>query len=392
MQGIDAHTECAQDMRMKTADLECENHSDITSFSSPQTLQEITMTHAIETNPTTLPLAREYTPLELMRHRIRKQIRARMSADPQGESHDTAAMILLYNWARELPGTRGFTPLKRTSGSAGEHPSQALIRLIGSTSSLKVHLESVMHGETPEDQAIALRDFRTWSMAIARGMLVDQFNALPAGAPGLQALLARISTLTPHGASNAQEHGREARAYWHAIVYHLRKMGNPNAYGPSAREGTRAAHIENVKLPTWAQDPKNAEFLLKAIDRVHRKQINTYLEMHDCGKAFCLTTDENGKNHYPNHAEVSAEVWAKAGGAAVECELMRKDMLVHTASAGDCSSLACDPLAPILLLSALAEIHANATPIFSGFESDSFKIKFKQIERRGSALLKTWLN
>lgn len=360
--------------------------SDLASFSSPQPLLEITITYAIETHPTSSPLPR--TSLELLRHRIRKQIRARMSADPQGESHDTAAMILIYNWSRELPGTRGFTPLKRTSGSAGEHRSQTLIRLIGSASSLKVHLELVMLGETPEDQVIALRDFRTWSMAIAREMLVAQFQALPAGAPGLQALLARISNLTPHGASNAQEHGREARAYWHAIAYQLRKLSNPNTHGPRVRECTRASHIENVKLPRWAQKPKNAEFLLNAIGLVHSKQINTYLEMHDCGKAFCLTVDENGKNHYPNHAQISSEVWAKAGGAAVECELMRKDMLVHTASAGDCSSLACDPLAPILLLSALAEIHANAIPVFNGFESDSFKIKLKQIERRGSGIFR----
>ena len=40
-----------------------------------------------------------------------------------------------------------------------------------------------------------------------------------------------------------------------------------------------------------------------------------------------------------------------------------------------------------LLISALAEIHSNAQ-MFGGIESDSFKIKWKHIDRRGNAICK----
>ena len=334
--------------------------------------------------------AADVSPIVLLRRRIRQRIRARLSADPQGENHSTAEMILIYNWARGFAGTRGFSPLKRVGGNAGEHPFGALIRLVFKTDSLRAHLVSVMSDETAECQALALSHFRTWSMAIARDMLAAQFSALPAGTHGMQALLTRIAMLTPHGASNAYQHGREARVYWHALLHEFRKQIDPQALRPSLRERVSKAHIENLRMPHWAKNEAHAKRLVDAIHAIHPSMINTYLEMHDCGKAFCMTTDDQGKNHYPDHAQRSSDAWEKAGGFATECELMRKDMLVHTASASECETLASDPLSPVLLLSALAEIHANAEPIFGGFEGDSFKIKFKQLERRGAVLLKKW--
>jgi hypothetical protein len=44
-------------------------------------------------------------------------------------------------------------------------------------------------------------------------------------------------------------------------------------------------------------------------------------------------------------------------------------------------------MAVTLLLAGLAEIHANAE-MFNGFDSPSFKIKYKQIDRRGRAICK----
>lgn len=40
-----------------------------------------------------------------------------------------------------------------------------------------------------------------------------------------------------------------------------------------------------------------------------------------------------------------------------------------------------------LLITGLSEIHANAS-MFGGIESTSFKIKYKQIDSRGKAILK----
>ena len=45
------------------------------------------------------------------------------------------------------------------------------------------------------------------------------------------------------------------------------------------------------------------------------------------------------------------------------------------------------PEAISLLLVALSEIHANAE-MFGGIESTSFKIKWKQIDKRGNAICK----
>lgn len=40
-----------------------------------------------------------------------------------------------------------------------------------------------------------------------------------------------------------------------------------------------------------------------------------------------------------------------------------------------------------LLVTSLCEIHANAD-MFGGIESSSFKIKFKQLDRRGNQIIK----
>lgn len=46
--------------------------------------------------------------------------------------------------------------------------------------------------------------------------------------------------------------------------------------------------------------------------------------------------------------------------------------------------------AATLLLTSLAEIHANAS-MFGGIESTSFKIKYKHIAKRGKQIINEWL-
>lgn len=321
-----------------------------------------------------------------LRHQLRQKLRHALR---DGPSEDTSALILLLNWLRGLPGTRGFSPLKRVGPNGNDHGHRTLLELIMSASPGK-HLAALLDGEPEEERARLLQDFRLWALTIARTLWVDRFNALAAGTPGLKGLLEKAAMATPHGPSDALAHGSQARSYWYAILVHLRKV----VHGDNARTSGRfmtPEHIASVMLPSWASTPAQAAWLLNAIEKHPLSVIENYLRMHDCGKAFCMTLGDNGKPHYPDHAQVSARVWLKAGGLAIVAELMAKDMLVHTISAADCESFAADPLAPVLLIAALAEIHANAVPIFGGFDSDSFKIKFKQIERRGSALLKRWV-
>lgn len=117
--------------------------------------------------------------------------------------------------------------------------------------------------------------------------------------------------------------------------------------------------------------------------------IMTYLTFHDCGKPVCLTIDADGKRHFPDHARVSADVWSSFGGDPLIASLMRDDMVMHLLKAEDVESFSCNPNAPTLLLSALAEIHSNAN-MFGGLDSTSFKIKWKQINQRGKALMRIW--
>jgi hypothetical protein len=63
------------------------------------------------------------------------------------------------------------------------------------------------------------------------------------------------------------------------------------------------------------------------------------------------------------------------------------DMDIHLLKDAGVAEFAKRPQARALLLTGLAEIHANAS-MFGGFESIGFKSKWKQIDRRGKAILR----
>jgi hypothetical protein len=113
--------------------------------------------------------------------------------------------------------------------------------------------------------------------------------------------------------------------------------------------------------------------------------IEEYTIFHDCGKPYCLIYDEQGKKHFPNHAQVSSQTWLASGGNAQCAKLMSMDMMIHTMKANDIPEFIQHPEAITLLMVGLAEIHANAKT-FGGFDSTSFKIKWNQINKRGNAI------
>ena len=325
--------------------------------------------------------------LDTVRRRIRTRLHEKLSLDPTGNN---AVWILLYNWARGLPAERGFSPSKRASNNAGDHVSRTLLRLL-KPASTKFEIEALTHGEPENAKELARRDLRAWSMSATREILMPYFESMPAGTPGMRTLALAIAAATPHGPqSDAHAHGKDALGYFFAILTHLQAITKRGSFFRPQRYGMTQRMLETVKLPSWAADPENAKRLLHAMWKFPMAEIRAYLEGHDCGKAFCMTIDPSGKPHYPGHAQISARIWAKAGGTPLECELMAKDMLVHTVSASDCQSLSTDPLVPILMLAGLAEVHANAEKIFGGLESESFTIKFKQLDRRGKALMRGW--
>lgn len=135
-------------------------------------------------------------------------------------------------------------------------------------------------------------------------------------------------------------------------------------------------------LPQWYIEHKD-----KLLENLHPiETVKEYNIYHDCGKHLCLTIDENGKRHYPNHAEVSKKAWLDAGGDELTGRLIGLDMIFHTETFDQIIERNLD-IKDIctLMLTSLAELHANGE-MFGGFQSDSFKIKFKKLTKLGNKI------
>ncbi len=167
---------------------------------------------------------------------------------------------------------------------------------------------------------------------------------------------------------NTLEHGEAVWAKYQALQ-------------AAAAEG---ALPEGWRAPKW--------WSVEAAQRLASAQpdpglMSNYLRYHDCGKPLCRQVDEQGRAHFPDHARASAELWASIGGHPDEVWLMANDMLLHAGLAQECEPLKGHRLMPALMFAALAELHANAE-MFGGPQTDSFKAKAKQLERRTTQMLK----
>ena len=143
--------------------------------------------------------------------------------------------------------------------------------------------------------------------------------------------------------------------------------------------------IDNWKLPTWFTD--NKDFILNNLHSL--EDIKEYQVMHDCGKPYCMTIDEQGKRHFPNHAQVSFDTFSKISDNKVVADLILKDMVFHTIKSDEVEDFVKNnsiETVLTLLVTALCELHSNAA-MFGGVESTSFKIKYKQLDKRGKQVL-----
>jgi hypothetical protein len=176
---------------------------------------------------------------------------------------------------------------------------------------------------------------------------------------------------------NVYEHGVDVHARFTDLYLHL-TQGTP-------------LQLE-WRLSEWINDPKIVKNLLPF------ETLKMYQIYHDCGKPFCRVVDANGKQHFPNHAEVSYQTWMKHaevildGHAHVSPEdeqigkLIRMDMDVHTLKGDAINEFIQCPEAASLLLTGLAEIHSNAAHL-GQMNSDQFKIKLKQLDKIGKKLV-----
>ena len=140
------------------------------------------------------------------------------------------------------------------------------------------------------------------------------------------------------------------------------------------------ASLDGWRIPEWLSDPRIAA------GQLDRATMAEYLLYHDCGKPLCRTVDEQGRQHFPDHARISAEAYLAAGGSQEIAHLIRSDMDIHLLKAEQVPEFATRPEALSLLLAGLAEIHSNAR-MFGGIESTSFKIKWKHLDKAGRRIL-----
>jgi hypothetical protein len=142
---------------------------------------------------------------------------------------------------------------------------------------------------------------------------------------------------------------------------------------------------EGFRLPQWYHDFHDEIFE----NLYDYKTIKHYTIFHDIGKPHCITFDADGKHHFPDHATKSKEIWDSIfPDKTIISSLIEHDMAFHTLKADQILelNLPTETLCT-LMLAALAELHSNAS-MFGGIESDSFKIKFKKLEKAGNAICK----
>ena len=168
-------------------------------------------------------------------------------------------------------------------------------------------------------------------------------------------------------------HGEMVAEKYAELVAHLRRRDGP------------VGALEGWRLPEWVT--KHAGLLCAR--QVPFAVAQRYQVFHDCGKPYCIEFDQAGRRHFPRHAAVSAGIWRALGGAEMESDLIAQDMDAHQLAAAGLDEFAERPTAATLLLTGLAEVHANAE-MFGGQEGVGFRSKWKHLDRRGRALCLRW--
>lgn len=159
------------------------------------------------------------------------------------------------------------------------------------------------------------------------------------------------------------EHGEQVRDYYCDLVNYLR--GGQLKY--------------EWRLPEWLT-PALLPYLLS--DEV----MGQYHVFHDCGKPYCLTIDGDGRRHFTDHEQVSASIARQLELPSIVTLLIGQDMDIHRLKDVGITDFCKRSHAIALLLTGLSEIHANAS-MFGGISSQSFKQKWKQINKRGKKIV-----
>ena len=145
---------------------------------------------------------------------------------------------------------------------------------------------------------------------------------------------------------------------------------------------------DDMLFPDWFKE--NFELIKQNL--YNEDIIKEYNIFHDCGKPYCLEVDSEGKQHFPNHAQVSSDTWSKISNNETVRELISLDMMLHVETANQINEKELsNKVLFTLLVTAFAELHSNAN-MFGGIDSLSFKIKYKKICKRGKMLMRGLLS
>jgi hypothetical protein len=150
----------------------------------------------------------------------------------------------------------------------------------------------------------------------------------------------------------------------------------------------------NLKIPEHLKSKNLIENLLD--DNI----MSSYLLFHDIGKPYCkVWNKEHDKYSFPNHAKVSSDKFLELSEHIDKeqiAKLILHDMDFHLLKpSGVDEYLKNTNLSKkeiiSLLYACLAELNSNAN-MFGGYDSTSFKIKYKNFEKISKKIIKYYEN
>lgn len=178
---------------------------------------------------------------------------------------------------------------------------------------------------------------------------------------------------------NVYEHGLDVHARYLDLHSHLLNIRTLNCSDTSQCPEPKL----RWRMPEWVHESGWLERLLPL------ETMRLYQTFHDCGKPLCRTVDDQGRQHFVDHAAISYATWMQHAETAEDHqvgELILHDMDAHTVRGDAIDGFIAMPEAPSLLMTALAEIHSNAA-FLGRLDSDGFKIKWKQLDRIGKRMV-----
>jgi hypothetical protein len=153
----------------------------------------------------------------------------------------------------------------------------------------------------------------------------------------------------------------------------------------------KSSELEKIGLYACSSSDTDSDWIKALLQYQYDENLMQHYHLyHDCGKPFCRELDEENRQHFPNHAMISMQIYREHFNCDITARLIEADMNFHTMNAQQMQQWLNENkedkyFLASLYLSAWAEILANST-MFGGIESEGFKIKRKKLIQHGKKL------